>query len=370
VAAVDDVSFQVHSGEFVVLLGPSGCGKTSLLRCIAGLEQPDSGTIRLGDRLIFDGEGVNVPPEGRELSMVFQTYALWPHMTAFGNVAYPLKTQRVKKAEIRERVEAVLDLVGVGAQRDKHPHQMSGGQQQRVALARALVAGSDLILFDEPLSNIDAKVREQLRFDILEMQRRLGFTAVWVTHDQNEAMQLAHRIAVLDSGKIAQLAPPWTVYNEPASRTVARFIGRTNEVEGRVVDDHDGLRIATVHGEVRAHQRASYPAGADVIVSWRPENASLSRYDHAAPTADLVSSSDANEGSPASSAGLYLRGEITARTYVGTHTEYHVLADGKSYLAQDHARSAIGEGDDVHLFIPQDALSVFEADKDSNGPER
>ncbi|WP_324278085.1 ABC transporter ATP-binding protein [Blastococcus brunescens] len=212
VNAIDDVSFEVAAGDFVVLLGPSGCGKTTLLRAIAGLETPDQGAIRIGGRAVFSAaDRVEVPPERRDISMIFQSYALWPHMTAFKNVAYPLQSRRgrkVAKDEIARRVRQALELVGVGELETQYPGQMSGGQQQRIALARALVNNDELVLFDEPLSNVDAKVREQLRFELVSMQRKLGFSALFVTHDQTEAMELAHRIAVLDSGRIAQFGTP------------------------------------------------------------------------------------------------------------------------------------------------------------------
>ena len=231
--AIDGVSLDVAPGEFVVLLGPSGCGKTTLLRSIAGLEQPDAGTIAIRGNTVFDADaGIDMPPERRRLSMIFQSYALWPHMTAFQNVAYPLQNRRLKRREIAERVGRVFELVGIPELQRSYPGQMSGGQQQRVALARALAGDADLILFDEPLSNVDAKVREQLRVELLSMQRELGFAAIYVTHDQAEAMELAHTVAVMREGQVAQSGPPQEIYLEPASRYVADFVGSSNELRG------------------------------------------------------------------------------------------------------------------------------------------
>ena len=255
VKAVDGISLTVHEGELVVLLGPSGCGKTTLLRCVAGLEQPDSGHVSVHGRTLFaDGGRVSVPVEKRQLSMVFQSYALWPHMTVFDNVAFPLRNRRTPRAEIQRRVKRALEKVGVGDLVSSYPSQISGGQQQRVALARALVPNDGLILFDEPLSNVDARVRDELRFELLEMQREIGFSALYVTHDQSEAMAMADRIAVLGGGRIRQLAPPAEVYRRPASRYVANFVGTANEIPGRVAAvGLDGtMTVDTAVGKIQA----------------------------------------------------------------------------------------------------------------------
>ena len=244
VPAVDGIDLDVAQGEFVVLLGPSGCGKTTLLRCIAGLESPDHGEITIhGDRHYVSAEGLDSSPNKRKLGMVFQSYALWPHMKVFSNVAYPLQVKRVSRQQVRERVTEVLKTVGVGELLEQYPGQLSGGQQQRVALARALVSSDGLLLFDEPLSNVDAKVREQLRYEIRRMQQQIGFAAIYVTHDQEEAMELADRIAVLNKGRIAQLGTAQEIYETPADRYVAKFIGATNEIFGDV---------ASIEGEGRA----------------------------------------------------------------------------------------------------------------------
>ncbi|MET7335428.1 ABC transporter ATP-binding protein [Nonomuraea sp. NPDC005650] len=284
VTPIDDVTLSIEKGEFLVLLGPSGCGKTTLLRCIAGLETPDRGSIDILGRRVFDRAGsrpVMVPPERRRLGMIFQSYALWPHLSVAKNVAYPLEAAKVRKAERQERVARALELVGVSEVAEQLPGRLSGGQQQRVALARALVAEPSLILFDEPLSNVDAKVREELRLHLLEMQHRIGFTAVYVTHDQVEAMELADRIAVLRNGKIAQLAAPDVVYDSPASRYVAKFIGTANELSAEVVGRDETTVTVSLPGvldrvRLPAPECGRQPAvGERVYVIWRPERTTI-----------------------------------------------------------------------------------------------
>jgi iron(III) transport system ATP-binding protein len=325
VNAIDDVSFEVAAGDFVVLLGPSGCGKTTLLRAIAGLETPDAGSISIGGRVQYSAaDSIEVPPEQRDISMIFQSYALWPHMTAFKNVAYPLQSRRGRKLakdEIARRVRHALELVGVGELERQYPGQMSGGQQQRVALARALVNNDDLVLFDEPLSNVDAKVREQLRFELVSMQRELGFSALFVTHDQTEAMELAHRIAVLDSGRIVQFGTPQDIYHRPATRYVAKFIGAMNEVVGTVSSiDGGGVVVDTTYGRfVGTRDGQRFAVGDRVAAMWRPERGLLSRDEP-----DTVNR---------------WPGRVKAPLFVGSHTEYLV---------------AVGESEtDVRLWSPR-----------------
>ncbi|GAA5146065.1 ABC transporter ATP-binding protein [Microbacterium pseudoresistens] len=280
VIPIDDVTLSIAPGEFVVLLGPSGCGKTTLLRSIAGLERPDQGVIRITGKEVFNASRkLFVPPNRRPISMIFQSYALWPHMTVFQNIAYPITSRsRVGRAEVRAGVERALTQVGLSGLGSQYPGQLSGGQQQRVALARALVTDAKVLLFDEPLSNVDAKVREELRAQLIEMQREFGFTAIYVTHDQAEAMELADRIAVLNSGHIEQLAAPREVYSRPATRYVAEFVGAANLYEGSVaavsggtvsVDTPLGRLVVADHG---------VPVNVDdrVSVMFRPEDVELS----------------------------------------------------------------------------------------------
>ncbi|MFC5751020.1 ABC transporter ATP-binding protein [Actinomadura rugatobispora] len=234
---VDGLDLEVGEGDFLVLLGPSGCGKTTTLRCLAGLETPDGGTIQLRDTTVFDGRrGWNVPIHKRDIGMVFQSYALWPHMTVRKNIAYPLKVRGRREAIADGWVENAADMVHCGDLLDRYPAQLSGGQQQRIALARGLVARPGLVLLDEPLSNLDAKLRDQVRTEIRELHQELGFTAVLVTHDQDEALALGDRIAIMRDGRIEQCDTPERVYVEPASDYVAAFIGMSNRIEWERVD--------------------------------------------------------------------------------------------------------------------------------------
>src|SRR5262245_58127938 len=233
--AVNTLSLEAKAGEFLTLLGPSGCGKTTTLRLIAGLERPDRGEIHLGDRLLSSATtGLFVPPERRGMGMVFQSYAIWPHMTVFENVAFPLRELRRPRTEIRERVMAILNTVGLGALADRPAPMLSGGQQQRVALARALVSNPQVLLLDEPLSNLDARLREEMRFELRDMQARLGITSIFVTHDQAEAMTLSDRIIVMHAGRVEQGGRPEDVHQRPRTRFVMDFLGRANQLPARL----------------------------------------------------------------------------------------------------------------------------------------
>ena len=244
------VSVAVPAGEVVALLGPSGSGKTTLLRAIAGLETPHSGSIAIGDRVFFDAaRGVELPAEERGLGLVFQSYALWPHRTVFDNVAYGLKLRGVSAAEIKTRVEKTLSQIGLGHLGARYPHQLSGGQQQRVAIARALVYEPPVILLDEPLSNLDAKLREEARAWLRTLIVTLGLSAIHVTHDQVEAMAIADRIVLLDAGLIAQEGPPTTLYNEPATLFAAEFMGSNIRLDGKLVENSGGRATIELFGE-------------------------------------------------------------------------------------------------------------------------
>ena len=232
--AADDLTLEIAEGEFLVLLGPSGCGKTTTLRCLAGLEVPDQGRISFGARRVFDsGAGIDVAPDKRNIGMVFQSYALWPHMTVRQNIEFPLRVRKIRQGLVEGWVDEIVRLVECEALLDRYPAQLSGGQQQRVALARGLVSRPDLVLFDEPLSNLDAKLREQVRGQLHELHARLGFTAVFVTHDQAEALALADRLAIMRRGRIEQLDTPHAVFARPVSEYVADFIGMGNCLELR-----------------------------------------------------------------------------------------------------------------------------------------
>jgi iron(III) transport system ATP-binding protein len=245
--AIDALDLEIESGEFLVLLGPSGCGKTTTLRCLAGLETADEGHIAFGDRVVFDAsQGVDVPPNKRQIGMVFQSYALWPHMSVRKNIGYPLKTRRVDRATASQWIDEVATLVDCRGLLDRYPAQLSGGQQQRIALARGLVARPDVVLFDEPLSNLDARLRDLVRTEIHELHRRLEFTAVYVTHDQVEALALGDRLAVMRSGALEQLDTPQRTFERPATEYVAGFIGMVNRLMLERVDGawmHDGTPV-------------------------------------------------------------------------------------------------------------------------------
>src|SRR3954470_20354746 len=231
--ALNDVSFDVCEGELFTLLGPSGCGKSTTLMSIAGFQTPEAGRIDIGGELLYDAaERINVPAERRNLGIVFQSYAVWPHMTVFENLAFPLKVRKVKRRALAGRVREVLELVDMAPYEKRYPHQLSGGQQQRVALARALVYSPSVLLLDEPFSNLDAKLRERARAWVKELQTRLGLTTVFVTHDQDEALSMSDRVAVMSNGEVQQIGVPEEIYSRPANRFVAEFVGRVNLLSG------------------------------------------------------------------------------------------------------------------------------------------
>jgi len=273
VTAVAGISLSINKGELVTFLGPSGCGKTTTLRLIAGLEVPDSGEIYINNILVSAPEkGVFVPPHKRGIGMVFQNYAVWPHMTVFENIAYGLKLQKLPKEEIARRVKEALDLVGLSGLGDRYPTQLSGGQQQRVALARALVTRPQLLLLDEPLSNLDAKLRERMRFEIRSLVKNLGLTAVYVTHDQEEAMAMSSRIVLMRDGRIVQIATPQELYHCPNSAFAADFVGDTNILEAEIVLDQE-KPVVRWHGLVLKDKNVpGDQIGRKVRVLVRPES--------------------------------------------------------------------------------------------------
>ena len=303
VTALNDVTLHVGTGEVVALLGPSGCGKTTLLRCLAGLEQPSAGSIRIGGEVLC-GPGVFVPPARRNISMVFQSYALWPHMTVAENISYGLRVQRMPKADIQDRVTEVTDLLGLAKLKDRYPSQLSGGQQQRVAVARALALRADLVLFDEPLSNLDLRLREGVRADLRRILKKLGQTAVYVTHDIGEAVVVADRIVMMSAAAIVQVAPPAEIYHEPKNKYVAEFVGNTNTISARVVHTDAGI-VLQVCDQLRfAAGKAvgAVPEGANnVHVMIRPEYVE-------------VSAGDAGSGIPARVSEVEFIGQVTALT--------------------------------------------------------
>jgi ABC-type Fe3+/spermidine/putrescine transport system ATPase subunit len=300
--AVSRVSLDIQDGELFTLLGPSGCGKTTLLRLLGGFYHADEGEIR------FDGRPMTgVPPYARQIGMVFQNYALWPHMTVFQNVAYGLKLRKLSTAEIAERVQGGLKKVNLVGLETRYPGQLSGGQQQRVALARALVLNPDILLLDEPLSNLDAKIRVQVRAEIRKLQKELGITAVYVTHDQEEALSLSDRIAVFNHGKVLQVGRPKELYERPAARFVADFIGTNNMIEGTVravAGAERRIRAETPLGVLEALLVAPLQVGEACLLCIRPENAFV---DH-----------------PANAEHNVLQGKITFASYLGNTLRYDV----------------------------------------------
>jgi spermidine/putrescine ABC transporter ATP-binding subunit len=311
--AVDNVSLDIEPGEFFALLGPSGCGKTTLLRILAGLEVPSAGRVLIDDKDMCD-----IPPNRRAVNMVFQSYAVFPHMTVAGNVAYGLKIDRVPSSEQNRRVQEVLDLVQLGHLAARMPEQLSGGQRQRVALARALVKKPKVLLLDEPLSALDAKLREAMRFELSQLQQKVGITFIMVTHDQDEALAIASRIAVMNKGSIAQLGTPSDLYEFPGSRFVADFIGSVNMFEGKLVNDKpeeaaiscpdlDPYPVHLPHA-VAGQERST------VWVAIRPEKMTLQK-DAAAPP--LVPNCPA--------AHNVAMGEIKEISYLGDISIFHVL---------------------------------------------
>jgi len=280
VRAVDGISVEVETGKLITLLGPSGCGKTTTLRCLAGLERPQSGRIVIGNRTVFDSaKGIFVPASDRGIGMVFQSYAIWPHMTVFENVAFPLRVSRAKKystADIRERVSRMLDMVQLTGFAQRPATQLSGGQQQRLAFARGLVHQPAILLLDEPLSNLDAKLREQMRLELKRLQRSLGITTVYVTHDQSEALALSDEIAVFDSGRIIQRGTPQEIYRQPRSPFVADFVGSANFLPGMVRGSAGGLtQLDTTHGLMECVFAEPIGTGTKAFVTVRPEDVLL-----------------------------------------------------------------------------------------------
>src|SRR5262245_27431756 len=276
--ALTGIDFEIPQGGFYTLLGESGCGKSTTLRCVAGLEQPDGGSIAIGGQIVADAEsGTHVPTFERDIGLVFQSYAIWPHMDVFANVAYPLRVQRPRlaAAEIRARVMDALALVGMETFAHRPATKLSGGQQQRVAFARALVRQPKLLLLDEPLSNLDAKLREQMRFELQELISRTGVTTLYVTHDQSEALAMSDTVAVMAAGRIVQSGAPREVYGRPVNRVAANFLGSANILRGKVVEVRDGLATVALDGgadTMDVPSRASLSPGAAVDVIFRPED--------------------------------------------------------------------------------------------------
>jgi ABC-type Fe3+/spermidine/putrescine transport system ATPase subunit len=359
VPAVDDVSLEIARGEIFTLLGPSGCGKTTTLRLVAGLEQPDAGEITLRDRFVASApRRAFVAPHKRNLGMVFQSYAIWPHMTVFENVAYPLELRGVRRGVIRERVAAILDLVGLAGLETRAATLLSGGQMQRLALCRALVYEPDLLLLDEPFSNLDAKLREQMRVELKLLQRRLGVTVLFVTHDQIEALSLSDRIAVMQRGRVEQVGAPRELYEHPASAFVRDFLGQTVILRGAVkeLDPASGIVAVAMEGPLagstlrgRSAPDATLAGGAPAHVAIRPEDIEV------VPTGVAPDDGERQNGNT-------LVGTIEALLFVGDRYEARVTLGGEQrvLLLLSRAR-AWREGQRLQLVFPPDLVSVWPA---------
>jgi ABC-type Fe3+/spermidine/putrescine transport system ATPase subunit len=330
-AVVNGISFTVEPGEFFTLLGPSGCGKTTTLRLLAGLETPDMGEIRLAGRcLAAPARGIWVPTDKREMGMVFQSYAIWPHLTVFENVAFPLRVRGEKRAAIAKRVREVLEVVGLAGLEERGATELSGGQQQRVALARAIVYTPTLLLLDEPLSNLDVKLREQMRSELHALHLRLNLALVYVTHDQAEALAMSDRIAVVKQGQIEQIGSPVEVYERPRTRFVGDFLGRTVVVKGTVQKDAGGLWVDMQgSGRVRIGPDGGVGEGDLVRVISRPEDIALLPAGEAGP----------NE----------VAGRIERVSYLGDHLEYTIAAAGRSFVLPAAKKERYVVGAEVRL---------------------
>jgi iron(III) transport system ATP-binding protein len=336
VRAVDAVSLEVADGRLLTLLGPSGCGKTTTLRMIAGLEQNDAGRIAIGDRVVSDpAAGLFVAPERREIGMVFQSYAIWPHMTVFANVAYPLQVRHRPGAEVRERVQDALRLMEMEHLAERPATALSGGQQQRVAIARALVFRPRVLLMDEPLSNLDAKLREQMRVELRALQQRLGITTVYVTHDQEEAMVLSDEIAVMHEGRVLQVADPETIYARPANRTVAAFVGAPNllEAKTREVRRAAGATLAHVDG----HGWDGWCSGPEDLVAGEPVT--------------VIVRPEVLEFGGRPVTGITWTGVVRQRFFRGARNVYVVETGAYRFSVDAAPAQALGPGTEVTLSV-------------------
>ncbi|WP_072385980.1 ABC transporter ATP-binding protein [Hyphomicrobium sp. CS1BSMeth3] len=331
--ALSGIELAIEEREFVTFLGPSGCGKTTMLRTLAGFLTPDSGTIHVGGKLLSSPQAV-VPPEHRRMGMVFQNYAVWPHMSVFENVAFGLRLLKVEGAEIGERVSRILDAVGLRGLEKRHPGQLSGGQQQRVALARSLVVEPSILLLDEPLSNLDAKLRERMRTELKTLQRRTGITFIYVTHDQAEAMALSDRIVVFNQGTVQQVGAPRDVYERPANIFVADFMGLVNKVPGKLVERRGtSARVRIGEQTIEACTSDGIDPNGAIVVAIRPE---AIRLGEAAPVAG----------------NNVLAGKLVESTFLGNIVDHQVDVSGSLMRVQGDRQQAFEPGANVNLIVP------------------
>jgi ABC-type Fe3+/spermidine/putrescine transport system ATPase subunit len=355
VVAVNRLNLAINEGEFFTLLGSSGCGKTTTLRMVGGLEKPDGGEIYLGDKcLVSESQRLFVKPEKRDMGMVFQSYALWPHMTVFENVSYPLKLRRFNRNEIEKKVAEILDLVGLGGLQERPVPALSGGQQQRVALARALVFSPRVLLLDEPLSNLDAQLREEMRRELKLLQQRLHITVLFVTHDQIEALSLSDRIAIMKAGQFEQVGTPEDVYYRPATPFVRDFLGKTFLLPGKILgvsDEVYNVEIQQQHGAPLIIQRTQANAstngvpavGQSVTVAIRPEQVEL-------------------WGQPPEGRSNIIQASLQAVLFLGDRYEYTVTLGNETRVLVSPASQQVKSGDKVFLELKSEGISLWPRD--------
>ncbi|MBP1155401.1 MULTISPECIES: ABC transporter ATP-binding protein [unclassified Paenibacillus] len=346
--AVDELSLEIKQGEIFTLLGPSGCGKTTTLRQVAGLEQPDEGKISFRNTILASpSDKIFVPPYKRNMGMVFQSYAIWPHLTIFETVAYPLRARRIPGTERRKRVMDILELVGLGGLENRPGPALSGGQQQRVALARALVYEPEILLLDEPFSNLDVKLREQMRVELKLLQRRVGVTVLLVTHDQLEALSLSDRIAIMNKGRVEQVGIPKTLYEHPRSSFVRDFVGASVIMPGKIVETSNNeetkILLSGKSNKTlvsRNHSMSKAIMAQEIVIAIRPEDISI--------LSDLEQSK-----------GNELEGTINALLFVGDRYECHIQLGDTSVLVYAPRNQRLAEGQSVRLYFPPEAVTVW-----------
>jgi iron(III) transport system ATP-binding protein len=345
------MSLEVKEGELLILLGPSGCGKTTTLRLVAGFLQPSGGEILIDGKLVGSPMRM-VPPNLRNLAMVFQNYALWPHKTVFDNVAYGLRIRKTSKKEIKEKVERTLEIMRLKEYQKRFPQELSGGQQQRISLARAIVIEPSILLFDEPLSNLDAKLREEMRFELKDLQRRLGITSLYVTHDQEEALSIGDRIVVMNQGKIEQIGAPEEIYRKSSSKFVVSFVGLTNLIPARVFQiNEDGtlIRVRSDHlGELLISSGFSFggPLSVDegILINIRPEDVKLLPKGNSSRRPNLFP------------------GRVTSRSFLGSMIDYRIEVKGISFRIQAHPSLSFQIGEEVSVLLDPKVISWFKKD--------
>ncbi|MDH2900826.1 MAG: ABC transporter ATP-binding protein [archaeon] len=326
-AVVNNVSFVANSGKFVTLLGPSGCGKTTLLKCIAGLETPSNGSIKIGESIVFSSEaGIFIPPNKRKIGMVFQSYALWPHMNTFDNIAYGLAERKWNKERTRDRVREIMALLNLQDLEQRYPSQLSGGQQQRVALGRAIAYPSELLLLDEPLSNIDAKLREKMRFEIKEVQKKIGVTTIYVTHDRREALSMSDQIIVMSDGELVAQGTSTNLWNDPRSAFVADFLGLVNVFEGTVAGKMEGhMIVRTKNGlSIKCESSTEFEVGQQVEVFADPYNVEFLS-ENATPQS-----------------GNVWKAEVCGKSFMGSETDYEVVIEDKRLFIRSRHNVSVG----------------------------